>query len=251
MAESRQRPVGKGGFRFPPFPTPNPLETTKHRGAAAPLLDVPPGPSIAASYNRGNTKQHRHAPMPTYAATERIPGSATTPRHPPTQAAKKCWIGPQLVPVPPTESPVDGAGPLRGVKTGRRIPIWNHLTRTGAPFSLDSKNRSFSSREAKRVLSSSQSPHRSKRPVGRFSLRSLARPLPTRPAALGSRGGPIVAVLPSSPWKGEGFIEVRGVRPGACLLTIPWPAGPGGRSSGAAGGRCGPSVPPFRRRPPG
>ena len=152
MAESRQRPVGKGGFRFPPFPTPNPLETTKHRGAAAPLLDVPPGPSIAASYNRGNTKQHRHAPMPTYAATERIPGSVTTPRLPPTQAAKKCWIGPQLVPVPPTESPVDGAGPLRGVKTGRRIPIWNHLTRTGAPFSLDSKNRSFSSREKETVF---------------------------------------------------------------------------------------------------
>ena len=147
MAESRQRPVGKGGFRFPPFPTPNPLETIKHRGAAAPLLDVPPGPSIAAPYNRGNTKQHRHAPMPTHAATERISGSATTPRPPPTQAAKKCWIEPQPVPVPPAESPVDGAGPLRGVKTGRRIPIWNHLTHTGAPFSLDSKNRSFSSRE--------------------------------------------------------------------------------------------------------
>ena len=71
----------------------------------------------------------------------------TTSRYPPTQAAKKCGIGPRLFPVPPAESPVDGAGPLRGVKTGRRITIWNHLTRSGAPFSLDSKNRSFSSRE--------------------------------------------------------------------------------------------------------
>ena len=34
-----------------------------------------------------------------------------------------------------------------GVKPGRRKPIWSHLTRTGAPFSLDSKNRSFFSRE--------------------------------------------------------------------------------------------------------
>ncbi len=54
LAESHQRPVGKWGFRFPPFPTPIPLEPTKHRGAAKckrllrlfspfnPLLDVPP-----------------------------------------------------------------------------------------------------------------------------------------------------------------------------------------------------------------
>ena len=34
-----------------------------------------------------------------------------------------------------------------GVKPGRRIPIWSHLTRTGAPFSLDSKNRFFFLRE--------------------------------------------------------------------------------------------------------
>ena len=34
-----------------------------------------------------------------------------------------------------------------GVKTGRRITIWSHLTRTGAPFSLDSKNRFFFLRE--------------------------------------------------------------------------------------------------------
>ena len=30
-----------------------------------------------------------------------------------------------------------------GVKPGRRIPIWSHLTPTGAPFSLDFKNRFF------------------------------------------------------------------------------------------------------------
>ena len=131
MAESRQRPVGKGGFQFPPFPTPNPLKTTKHRGE----LRLPP---------IGCTPRGLRLPRPTMEGT---PGSATTSRRPPTQAAKKCGIGPQLFPVPPAESPVDGAGPLRGVKTGRRIPIWNHLTHSGAPFSLDSKNRSFSSRE--------------------------------------------------------------------------------------------------------
>ena len=76
-----------------------------------------------------------------------IPGSAITFRPPPTQAAKKVGIGPQVFPVPPAESPVDGAGALRGVKTGRRIPIWSHSTHAGAPFSLDSKNHSFSSME--------------------------------------------------------------------------------------------------------
>ena len=76
-----------------------------------------------------------------------IPGSVTTSRPPPAQAAKKCGIGPRLFPVPPAESPVDGAGAQRGVKTGRRIPIWSHSTPFGAPFSLDSKNRSFSSSE--------------------------------------------------------------------------------------------------------
>ncbi len=86
-------------------------------------------------------------------------GSATTPRRPPTQAAKKCRIGPQVFPVPPAESPVDGAGPQRGVKTGRRITIWNHLTRSGAPFSLDSKNRSFSSREKETGFERSLSDH--------------------------------------------------------------------------------------------
>ena len=34
-----------------------------------------------------------------------------------------------------------------GVKPGRRKPIWSHLTRTGAPFSLDSKTRFFFLRE--------------------------------------------------------------------------------------------------------
>ena len=34
-----------------------------------------------------------------------------------------------------------------GVKPGRRIPIWSHLTHLGAPFSLDSKNRFFFLRE--------------------------------------------------------------------------------------------------------
>ena len=99
---------------------------------------------VVAPHKQRSTRGASGKPRPTI---EGKPGSATTSRHPPTQAAKKCGIGPQVSPVPPAESPVDGAGPQRGVKTGRRITIWNHLTPSGAPFSLDSKNRSFSSRE--------------------------------------------------------------------------------------------------------
>ena len=139
-----------------------------------------------------------------------------------------------------------------GRKDGPPDSYLEPLNPHGSPFFFGfQKPFLFPAGKKKWVLSSSQSPHRSKRPGGHFSLRSLARPLPMRPAALGSRGGPIVAVLPSSPWKGEGFTEVRSVRSRACLLTTPWPAGPGGRSSGAAGGRCAPSGPPSPRRPPG
>ena len=88
----------------------------------------------------GCTPRGLRLPRPTIEVTS---VSATTPRRPPAQAAKKVGIEPRRFPVPPAESPVDGAGPLRGVKTGRRITIWNHLTRSGAPFSLDSKNRFF------------------------------------------------------------------------------------------------------------
>ena len=61
-------------------------------------------------------------------------GSATTPRHPPTQAAKKLWVGPQLVPVPPAESPVDGAGPQRGRKDGPPDSYLEPLNPHGSPF---------------------------------------------------------------------------------------------------------------------
>ena len=40
-----KEPVGKGGFRFPPFPTPIPLETTKKGELRFPLLGVSPEPS--------------------------------------------------------------------------------------------------------------------------------------------------------------------------------------------------------------
>ena len=39
-----------------------------------------------------------------------------------------------------------------GVKPGRRIPIWSHLTPLGAPFSLDFKNRFFFLREKEMVF---------------------------------------------------------------------------------------------------
>ena len=40
-----KEPVGKGGFRFLPFPTPIPLETTKKGELRFPLLGVSPEPS--------------------------------------------------------------------------------------------------------------------------------------------------------------------------------------------------------------
>ena len=70
------------------------------------------------------------------------------------------------------------------------------------------------------ATSSSQSPHRSKRPGGHFSLRSLARPPPTRPASLGSRGAPDLRARHSSPWTGElsGSAGLRGVNRGEGTL---------------------------------
>ena len=61
-------------------------------------------------------------------------GSATTPRCPPTQAAKKLRIGPQLVPVPPAESPVDGAGAQWGRKDGPPDSYLGPLNPHGSPF---------------------------------------------------------------------------------------------------------------------
>ena len=77
VAESRQRPVGKGGFRFPPFPTPIPLETIKHRGPRPPIGSTPPGPPIATPYDRGNISQRHHVPIPTHAGGEKS-GDRTT-----------------------------------------------------------------------------------------------------------------------------------------------------------------------------
>ena len=56
----------------------------------------------------GDGKEREHAAACTHAETSTIcvavtaiPGSATTFRRPPTQAAKKVGIEPQLAPVPP------------------------------------------------------------------------------------------------------------------------------------------------------
>ena len=61
-------------------------------------------------------------------------GSATTPRPPPTQAAKKVGIEPRLFPVPPAESPVDGAGAGRGRKDGPPDSYLEPLNPHGSPF---------------------------------------------------------------------------------------------------------------------
>ena len=70
----------------------------------------------------------------TCAAATGIPDSATTSRHPPTQAAKKCWIEPRLFPVPPAESTVDGAGALRGRKDGPPDSYLGPLNPHRSPF---------------------------------------------------------------------------------------------------------------------
>ena len=67
------------------------------------------------------------------AATE-IPVSGATSRHPPAQAAKKLRIGPQPFPVPPAESPVDGAGAPWGRKDGPPDSYLEPLNPFGSPF---------------------------------------------------------------------------------------------------------------------
>ncbi|BFK69317.1 hypothetical protein I3000191B1_26410 [Flavonifractor plautii] len=37
-----KEPAGKGGFRFPPFPAPIPLKTTKEGASGPPSLESPP-----------------------------------------------------------------------------------------------------------------------------------------------------------------------------------------------------------------
>ena len=69
-----------------------------------------------------------------HVAIRAIPVSGSTPRYPPTQAAKKCWIGPQLFPVPPAESPVDGAGAQWGRKDGPPDSYLEPLNPHGSPF---------------------------------------------------------------------------------------------------------------------
>ena len=63
-----------------------------------------------------------------------IAGNGATPRHLPTQAAKKLRIGPQLIPVPPAESPVDGAGAGRGRKDGPPDSYLGPLNPPRSPF---------------------------------------------------------------------------------------------------------------------
>ena len=132
-----------------------------------------------------------------------------------------------------------------GVKTGRRIPIWNHSTHTGAPFSLDSKNRSFSSREKETGFDRSlwehltpphpswpsamtpsplrgegfkrcAVPHKESSPTGRDINHAVRLPLIRRltppPSPRGRLWGESYPPLslftasgPAFPWKGEGF----------------------------------------------
>ena len=105
-------------------------ETDEGKGGF--IFSVSPHPSFASQMPP--SPRGRLWWIPPHAATKVTPGSATTPRHPPTQAAKKCRIGPQLVPVPPAESPVDGAGPQRGRKDGPPDSYLEPLNPHGSPF---------------------------------------------------------------------------------------------------------------------
>ena len=112
-------------------------------------------------------------------AIEGIPGSATTSRHPPTQAAKKLRIEPRRFPVPPTESPVDGAGAGRGRKDGPPDSYLEPLNPHGSPFFFgfqkpfffqQGKRNGFCRPRKVRTAASSQVSHHSPCPCGQVSL---------------------------------------------------------------------------------
>ena len=112
-------------------------------------------------------------------AIEGIPGSATTFRHPPTQAAKKLRIEPRRFPVPPTESPVDGAGAGRGRKDGPPDSYLELPNLPGSPFFFGfqkpfffqlGKRNGFCRPRKVRTAASSQVSHHSPCPCGQVSL---------------------------------------------------------------------------------
>ena len=148
---------------------------------------------------------------PTCAAATGIPDSATTPQLPPTQAAKKLRIGPRPFPVPPAESPVDGAGPQRGRKDGPPDHYFGATQPAREPLFLwIPKTVLFPAGKKKRVLSSSQSPHRCvltsftslALPSWAGLARSTVRPFPTRLVSL------------------VGFPRLSGISHSASLLVL-------------------------------
>ena len=111
-------------------PTPTPRRDLARRGRRAPQIK-----GRGKREERIGTEPHLTPRCsPTRVAATAIPVSATMPRHPPTQAAKKCRIGPQPVPVPPAESPVDGAGAQWGRKDGPPDSYLGPLNPHGSPF---------------------------------------------------------------------------------------------------------------------
>ena len=108
--------AGRRGGLYPPLPQ---------------LCGVVWRAEVVAPHKQRSTRGASGKPHPTI---EGKPGSATTSRHPPTQAAKKCGIGPQVFPVPPAESPVDGAGPQWGRKDGPPDSYLGPLNPHGSPF---------------------------------------------------------------------------------------------------------------------
>ena len=116
---------------------------------------------------------------PTCAAATAIPVSGATSRPPTTQAAKKVGIEPQVFPVPPAESPVDGAGPQRGRKDGPPDSYLEPPNPYGSPFFFgfqkpfffqQGKRNGFCRPRKVRTAASSQVSHPSPCPRGQVSL---------------------------------------------------------------------------------
>ena len=108
--------AGRRGGLYPPLPQ---------------LCGVVWRAEVVAPHKQRSTRGASGKPRPTI---EGKPGSATTPRRPPAQAAKKVGIEPRRFPVPPAESPVDGAGPQWGRKDGPPDNYLESPNPLGSPF---------------------------------------------------------------------------------------------------------------------
>ena len=101
-----KEPAGKGGFRFPPFPAPIPLKTTKEGASGPPSLESPPSCSTGC--------------LPAAGAY-----SVTSPPHRPIweETERRCWnVGAGLVPARRWFPRIGTAAPGQPF-----LPLWRNL----------------------------------------------------------------------------------------------------------------------------